>query len=54
LRETCVRFVTQALAGTDKPARGQVLVVGAGKASGAMAAAVEEAWATRLPMVWWR
>ena len=37
-------LVTQALAGTDKPARGRVLVVGAGKASGAMAAAVEEAW----------
>jgi len=37
-------LVAQALAGTDKPARGRVLVVGAGKASGAMAAAVEEAW----------
>ncbi len=37
-------LVTQALAGIDRPARGRVLVVGAGKASGAMAAAVEEAW----------
>jgi len=37
-------LVTQALAGIDTPARGRVLVVGAGKASGAMAAAVEEAW----------
>ncbi len=37
-------LVTQVLAGIDKPARGRVLVVGAGKASGAMAAAVEEAW----------
>lgn len=41
-------LVTQALAGIDRPARGRVLVVGAGKASGAMAAAVEEAWSDRI------
>jgi glycerate 2-kinase len=41
-------LVTRALAGIAKPARGRVLVVGAGKASGAMAAAVEEAWADRI------
>ena len=32
-------LVLQALAGLDLPARGRLLVVGAGKASGAMAAA---------------
>jgi glycerate 2-kinase len=37
-------LVTRALTGIARPAKGRVLVVGAGKASGAMAAAVEEAW----------
>lgn len=37
-------LVARALAGMTRPTRGRVLVVGAGKASGAMAAAVEEAW----------
>ena len=41
-------LVTRALAGMGKPAHGRVLVVGAGKASGAMAAAVEEAWGDRI------
>ena len=41
-------LVTQALAEVAKPAHGRVLVVGAGKASGAMAAAVEEAWGDRI------
>ncbi len=41
-------LVTLALAGLDRPPRGRVLVVGAGKASGAMAAAVEEAWGDRI------
>jgi hypothetical protein len=40
-------LVARALAGMAKPAHGRVLVVGAGKASGAMAAAVEEAWGDR-------
>jgi len=37
-------LVARALAGIARPAQGRVLVVGAGKASGAMAAAVETAW----------
>ena len=37
-------LVARALGGIVRPARGRVLVVGAGKASGAMAAAVEETW----------
>jgi len=41
-------LVERALAGIARPARGRVLVVGAGKASGAMAAAVEEAWGDRI------
>ena len=41
-------LVSRALAGTTPPDRGRVLVVGAGKASGAMAAAVEEAWGDRI------
>jgi glycerate 2-kinase len=41
-------LVTRALAGIPRPAHGRVLVVGAGKASGAMAAAVEEAWGDRI------
>lgn len=41
-------LVARALAGITRPARGRVLVVGAGKASGAMAAAVEEAWGDRI------
>jgi glycerate 2-kinase len=41
-------LVTRALAEVAKPAHGRVLVVGAGKASGAMAAAVEEAWGDRI------
>jgi len=41
-------LVARALAGTNPPAHGRVLVVGAGKASGAMAAAVEEAWGDRI------
>ena len=39
-------LVHQALAGLDLPSRGRVLVVGAGKASGAMAAAARARWAT--------
>jgi hydroxypyruvate reductase len=46
-------LVMRALAGMAKPdhgrvLQGRVLVVGAGKASGAMAAAVEEAWGDRI------
>jgi glycerate 2-kinase len=41
-------LVHQALAGLDLPSRGCVLVVGAGKASGAMAAAAEEALGDRV------
>ena len=41
-------LVAQVLAGIAKPERGRVLVVGAGKASGAMAAAVEAAWGDRI------
>src|SRR4029453_11969366 len=41
-------LVTRALAEVAKPAHGRVLVVGAGKASGAMAAAVEEAGGARI------
>ena len=41
-------LVRQALAGLDLPSRGRVLVVGAGKASGAMAAAAESALGDRV------
>ena len=41
-------LVARALASLDRPALGRVLVVGAGKASGAMAASVEEAWGDRI------
>ena len=41
-------LVSRALADITPPDRGRVLVVGAGKASGAMAAAVEEAWGDRI------
>ncbi len=41
-------LVTRALTEVAKPAHGRVLVVGAGKASGAMAAAVEAAWGDRI------
>ena len=41
-------LLAQVLAGIAKPERGRVLVVGAGKASGAMAAAVEAAWGDRI------
>jgi len=41
-------LVERALAGIARPAQGRVLVVGAGKASGAMAAAVEEAWGDQI------
>jgi len=41
-------LVARALAGIAPPERGRVLVVGAGKASGAMAAAVEEIWGDRI------
>lgn len=41
-------LVARALAGIARPAQGRVFVVGAGKASGAMAAAVEEAWGDRI------
>jgi len=41
-------LVSRALADIAPPDRGRVLVVGAGKASGAMAAAVEEAWGDRI------
>jgi glycerate 2-kinase len=41
-------LVSRALADWAPPDRGRVLVVGAGKASGAMAAAVEEAWGDRI------
>jgi glycerate 2-kinase len=41
-------LVHQALAGLDLPSRGRVLVVGAGKASGAMAAAAESALGDRV------
>ena len=41
-------LVARALAGIAPPERGRVLVVGAGKASGAMAAAVEEIWSDRI------
>jgi hydroxypyruvate reductase len=41
-------LVRRALAGIAAPAAGRLIVVGAGKASGAMAAAVEEAWGERV------
>ncbi len=41
-------LVLTALAGTGPPEQGRLIVVGAGKASGAMAAAVEEAWGERV------
>ena len=41
-------LVARGLAGIAKPGSGRVLVVGAGKASGAMAAAVEAAWGDRI------
>jgi len=41
-------LVFRALADVAPPERGGVLVVGAGKASGAMAAAVEEMWGDRI------
>jgi hydroxypyruvate reductase len=41
-------LVSRALADIALPDRGRVLVVGAGKASGAMAAAVEAAWGARV------
>jgi glycerate 2-kinase len=41
-------LVLRALAGVGPPETGRLLVVGAGKASGAMAAAVEEAWGERV------
>jgi len=41
-------LVGRALRAVTPPARGRVLVVGAGTASGAMAAAVEEAWGDRV------
>ena len=41
-------LVHRALQGLDQPPRGRVLVVGAGKASGAMAAAAEEALGDRV------
>src|SRR6267378_3961331 len=41
-------LVFRALAGIAPPEQGRVLVVGAGKASGAMAAAVEEMWGDRV------
>jgi glycerate 2-kinase len=41
-------LVVRALAGIAPPEKGRVLVVGAGKASGAMAATVEEIWGDRI------
>ena len=41
-------LVRRALATLSPPDRGRTLVVGAGKASGAMAAAVEDAWGDRV------
>src|SRR5262249_3815330 len=41
-------LVIRALAGIAPPEKGRVLVVGAGKASGAMAATVEEIWGDRI------
>jgi len=41
-------LVVRALAGVAPPERGRVVVVGAGKASGAMAAAVEQHWGDRI------
>jgi glycerate 2-kinase len=41
-------LVRRALAAVECPSRGRVLVVGAGKASGAMASAVEEAFGERV------
>jgi glycerate 2-kinase len=41
-------LVLRALSSLTPPAQGRVHVVGAGKASGAMAAAVEEAWGSRI------
>lgn len=41
-------LVARALLGIAPPEAGRVLVVGTGKASGAMAAAVEEAWGDRI------
>ena len=49
LRAADVRpLVANVLGGVAPPARGRVLAVGAGKASGAMAAAVETAWGDRI------
>jgi glycerate 2-kinase len=41
-------LVLRALSSITPPAQGRVLVAGAGKASGAMAAAVEDAWGERI------
>ncbi len=41
-------LVLRALAAVRPPERGRLIVVGAGKASGAMAAATEEAWGDRV------
>jgi glycerate 2-kinase len=41
-------LVARALAGISPPQKGRVLVVGAGKASGAMAVAVEDIWGDRI------
>ena len=41
-------LVRRALAAVQPPETGRLIVVGAGKASGAMAAAVEEAWGDRV------
>lgn len=41
-------LVARALSAVRPPERGRLIVVGAGKASGAMAAAVEEAWGERV------
>ena len=41
-------LVLRALSSITPPAQGRVLVVGAGKASGAMAAAIEGAWGSRV------
>jgi hydroxypyruvate reductase len=49
LRAADVRpLVANVLGGVPPPGRGRVLVVGAGKASGAMAAAVETEWGDRI------
>ncbi|HWM78953.1 MAG TPA: DUF4147 domain-containing protein, partial [Methylomirabilota bacterium] len=41
-------LVLRALSSITPPAQGRVLGMGAGKASGAMAAAVEKAWGSRI------